>query len=542
MSTKKTVVISDIHMGTNVSTNWYQKDIHEPYIATILNWVISNKAEIDELIILGDLFDFWTYAPDEPPPTAAQIVDANPNILGELEDGKPGLLSQVLSALEGRVSYLRGNHDINTTQDDLNKIKNPNYSIKLQPDVYVKGGVVYTHGHRFTLFNSPDLTEQRLPVGHYVTRAIAFQIKQGGGHASNESGFGAPKMGYGALENILPAFPTNVLDVPGFLKNLSGLVSLSVTSELLTAIQGTTKIPWDSDIKIEGGATTTLRKVKDAYANVFSDWVKLYKAGEGDLQDLRGLMFAYKATNADMDGDYLGWFAQQLAFEHQADLVVMGHTHIPKLGLEGDITNYLNNGFKCVPIPDMGPNKITFSIITSEGGKYVSSEIRAITKQGDQYPISNDDPKPAPALGGAAEDYSCYITVENKSNEKYTLDPNSIKANHGYFTVNPPSEIPANQTVRFWIQDFPGPEGSDGAATYRGQNSGRNIQLTFKCPFGKISAPRVLGHGGQCELNCNDCGGTDEFYTKSDNVNSHEGSKNSITQKDNPFFVRFVIN
>lgn len=545
MSIKKNVVISDIHMGTNVSTNWYQKSIHEPYLATILKWVITNKADVDELIILGDLFDFWTCAPDDMPPTAAEIVAANSGIDGKTGIlGENGLLSQVLSALEGRVSYLRGNHDITTTQEDLNEIKNPKYAIKLQPDIYVKDGVVYTHGHLFTLFNSPDLKGRTLPVGHYVTRAISYMIKQRGEQASGEAGFGAPGMGFASLEAILPPFPEDPSDVPGFLYKLRNLVSGSVTGELLTAIQGTTKIPWSEPIIIgqdkdtKKPITTTLKQVKEEYDNVFSDWVDRCASSQGgDLKDLRGLMFAYKATNADIDGDYLGWFAQQLAFEHNADLVVMGHTHVPKLGLKGDISNYLNSGFECVSTPDMASNKMTFSIITTEDGKYLSAEVNAITQQGDQYPISNDKLPKAPALGGAAEDYSCYITVENNSKEAYTLVEGSIKSDHGYFTVYPPSVIPANQTVKFWIQDLPGLFGSDGEVTYRSQDSGRTIRLTFECPYGKVSAPSWLGGG--CKLNCNDCGGTNEFYTKSNSV--HNDWKNEVVEKDNPFFVKFVI-
>src|SRR5690606_18933818 len=62
---------------------------------------------IDRLIFLGDLFDFWTYSPDQHPPTIEQILAANPNIFGP--DGKIRM-----DALKGNVLYLSGNHDINT--------------------------------------------------------------------------------------------------------------------------------------------------------------------------------------------------------------------------------------------------------------------------------------------------------------------------------------------------------------------------------------------------------------------------------------------
>ncbi|MCE2661284.1 MAG: hypothetical protein LW716_00330, partial [Microcystis sp. 53602_E8] len=31
MAKNKIVVLSDVHIGTNVPTNWYQKSFHEPY-------------------------------------------------------------------------------------------------------------------------------------------------------------------------------------------------------------------------------------------------------------------------------------------------------------------------------------------------------------------------------------------------------------------------------------------------------------------------------------------------------------------------------
>jgi metallophosphoesterase superfamily enzyme len=153
MSQKKTVVISDIHMGTDASTNWYRTKIHESYLTSILIWILNNKDRegIEELVILGDLFDFWTCPPNEKPPTATDIINVNNKILGQ-----NGLLSKVLTALNGNVTYLRGNHDITTTENDINQIGNQGQNIKFFPkDIYIKDRVIYTHGHLFTMFNAP---------------------------------------------------------------------------------------------------------------------------------------------------------------------------------------------------------------------------------------------------------------------------------------------------------------------------------------------------------------------------------------------------
>src|SRR5690242_546737 len=63
----RTVVISDIHIGTNGSTCWYQKSVHECYLASLFDYVVAHATGVDDrvtkLVILGDLFDFWTYPP-----------------------------------------------------------------------------------------------------------------------------------------------------------------------------------------------------------------------------------------------------------------------------------------------------------------------------------------------------------------------------------------------------------------------------------------------------------------------------------------------
>lgn len=64
MPKNKIIVLSDIHISTNEPTNWYQKNFHEPYLSAILDYVIPESDSIQELILLGDIFDSWTYPPD----------------------------------------------------------------------------------------------------------------------------------------------------------------------------------------------------------------------------------------------------------------------------------------------------------------------------------------------------------------------------------------------------------------------------------------------------------------------------------------------
>jgi hypothetical protein len=78
-----TVVISDIHIGNNSRTNWYQQTIHEKYLVTALDWIIANKEVLGltKFLILGDLFDYWTYAPNVAPPYYTSHSGGQPGVI-----------------------------------------------------------------------------------------------------------------------------------------------------------------------------------------------------------------------------------------------------------------------------------------------------------------------------------------------------------------------------------------------------------------------------------------------------------------------------
>lgn len=117
MPKNKIIVLSDIHISTNEPTNWYQKNFHEPYLSAILDYVIRESDSIQELILLGDIFDSWTYPPHRQPPTFTDFLNANPNIFGV-----NGKLNQALTALQGKVTYVNGNHDMEIAEHDLHQI------------------------------------------------------------------------------------------------------------------------------------------------------------------------------------------------------------------------------------------------------------------------------------------------------------------------------------------------------------------------------------------------------------------------------------
>ena len=129
-------MLSDIHIGDNSRTCWYQRSLHEPYLAAVLDYVIAHAAGADpitKLVVLGDLFDFWTYPPEQKPPTVEQIIAANDEILGP-----GGKLAQAIAAVHGNAIYLHGNHDIGITQADLDLLDLGDHRLTLVDDVVVE--------------------------------------------------------------------------------------------------------------------------------------------------------------------------------------------------------------------------------------------------------------------------------------------------------------------------------------------------------------------------------------------------------------------
>jgi hypothetical protein len=117
-------------------------------------------------------------------------------------------------------------------------------------------------------------------------------------------------------------------------------------------------------------------------------------------------------------------------------------------------------------------------------------------------------------------DYSCYIIVDNTKG-KSTLQLTNFTTSEGHYVVPPPQQIAPGQQGRFWVQDYPGPEGAGGRVTY--STGTGSLSLTYACPLGVWP---------------NQCSGAN-FYTSLDGVNW--SGLNQVKRYGHPFFVRFVL-
>ncbi len=456
----KIVFISDTHIGDNTPTTWYQAKHHQAYLSALIDHVIAQASQVAEVVILGDFVDFWVYPPDRRPPSFAQIAAANPAMLGP-----GGKFAQLLTALEGRVTLVAGNHDMGITQADLNLLRDSRgRSIRLASDgAYLPaaagGRIVCGHGHESTIFNAPDHDTgfAPLPAAHFICRAVAWMMSRrlGPGRTVAElPGQGAP----------------NSMDISA----LAGAVDANFVTAGFNYIQKATGMPWDEPIILPDGRITSLAQGKAMYATLWARWTA--KMGGG----LMGQLETAKSAYADADGTYLSWFAQKLALETGADLTVFGHTHRPVAALKEGFTNYLNTGFNCMSIADLPAKRPTFVESGLDGQDARLMQVRAV---GSSHVVEPYDLHPVePIVYPPNLDYSTYVTIDNRAGAS-DLTLVSARADQGLFIVPPISVIGRGTVGRLWVQDRPGVSGTAGTVVYR-DGAGREHILRFGCPTG----------------------------------------------------------
>lgn len=537
MSKNKIIVLSDIHIGTNVSTVWYQKDIHEPYLVTILDWIVENANSIQELILLGDVVDFWTYPPEEEPPGFDKIIKANPALFDE--DGK---LSRVLTALDGKVTYVHGNHDMSITQADLDKIKNSQgYKIRLHSeDIYYPKSngskeIACTHGHIYTMFNAPYLPEPNvnnpiapLPLGQLITRSVAFERSKELANGQNvaqlkDSGDPDSKK---LLSSALPDLEKAIIPL------LRGEnPHLSIPEIILNTISRATGMSETQVIKLPGGKKTTLEEGKKIYANLWSQWQKK----EGTSNAIKSIL-----ADTALDDGFLGGFAQKLAQDVGAKLVVMGHTHKPISGIVGSPTGYVNTGFNCPSTVDLANN--------SKNATFVEIDIEAcqakVLKVVEENSFYNIKPCPAQSVESKTEikigeykikldfdpnkaldqiikiatsDAKFIIEVANKT--KYELQCVGVKNDSGTWTLQ---NIPANTSIQEPVNCNMNINTFSLAANYRVENGSGFVQLAASWP---AAGQRKINVG-----NIDQDGSTpaEEVWSKMEDPSDKSCSNNSV--------------
>jgi UDP-2,3-diacylglucosamine pyrophosphatase LpxH len=456
------IVLSDVHIGDNSVTNWYQRDYHEPYLVTALDWVASNADTISRLVLLGDLVDFWTYAPDVTPPTMDEIIAANPNVLGA--NGALAKAAKAIAGNKGRVTLLAGNHDITLTAADgtaLSKAIGVDIDFHTAESLELEGlstrKTQCVHGHYFTMFNAPDTTTPLapMPVGHFVTRIIAWKmvnkVLKGDQTVADLHLWGQPSPPFWTVIDAITKGGANIAAV------------------LLDLFLEDAECPDSTEVTLPGGAQVTIADAKRNYANLLLNWLEQWPPED-----------VVRAALADYTGDvYMAWFAQWFALKYRADLVLAGHTHQPIGGLKASPVSYVNNGYECAAIPDLnsGAAAFTFTDVDLETATAAMHQVAPDGHGG--YAVSDFHAPLSGIVASGLYDLSCYVRLSNQVGQQITCDQPVPTPGHGRWVIEPPPTMANTEFAWMWLQDNPGTFGSLGSFSYN-----RAFRYDIACPTG----------------------------------------------------------
>lgn len=353
----KRIFISDIHMGVDKSIAprkpyvWFRNNA--PLLARFLDEQIDAQ-QVQEVVILGDLFDQWIIPADYDPLTSFESI---------CEDivNKPVIEKMKVLAAENRLVYVPGNHDmaldiagILTTQQ-LMVDTFPGIRFVCDDTVplgrYEASALVAEHGNRYCLFNAPDTWTNPgssfLPLGFFISRMVAYKVSTIGHDQDPRNIF---------IDLLRECWKGD----PDFIENL--FQSIADDCGLTPA----STIDLD-DIPGYGG-TMMVGEIGQRFASLFSNWGKVPGAEHvvapiAVMSELGDLYNAAASTYFRRGSDF--------------KVAVFGHTHNPAMkkedwesGERGDETEDQGEN----PSRAIYANSGTWVDHAREGGTYVETE------------------------------------------------------------------------------------------------------------------------------------------------------------------------
>jgi UDP-2,3-diacylglucosamine pyrophosphatase LpxH len=195
----KKVFISDLHMGDGRALHgtdsgfpygWLRANI--PLAAKFLEEQLRSD-DVEEVVVLGDLFDGWVIPSDIDPALPSSSSPFYERIC-KTDDNQR--IVAALQELAGRktLSYVAGNHDMLVTKEFMEEaflgIKFVEGSVEYPMwRRYEDGQLVAEHGHMYDPFCGTDdwtlrlpSMPQYLPLGYYFSRVVAHKVAATGEH------------------------------------------------------------------------------------------------------------------------------------------------------------------------------------------------------------------------------------------------------------------------------------------------------------------------------------------------------------------------
>ena len=457
------VALSDVHIGSGTPTCWYQSSVQEPQLAALLRWILGNRASIREVVLLGDIFELWTYPPAMRPPSMADIIAPTrgywartgrwPPSCGRFPTRFACCAATTTGASPARTLIS------STARWAANVARGERIELVASGTHLATGKsgkrTVFTHGHSFCMFNAPDFRSKwsTIPIGHFVTRAISYKLSKTlppGKTAADTSNSGNPT---GVDLTAIAASWKQRGDLAAFL--IEYICDPEVTG-----------MPKTLPIVMPDGSTTTAQEAARVFAGLFTMWQRRL----GRIED------ALRAATADWGGgNDLAFFAARAAMQTSSDLAVVGHTHSAVAGVDVSPVDYVNTGYECVSRPDAVQTPFTFARVDLERA---TSELFAVVKTPTGFGVAPSRARRLPSVV-RGRDYSCYARIENHTTRPLKL-LRSAKDKASFWVVPPPAVINPQARADIWVQDTVAAQGSSGRFSY--SDGMRTYAFAISCP------------------------------------------------------------
>ncbi len=362
----KIVVMSDIHLG--IDDNYTETLKNRPLIIEFLQR-LQSTADVRELVIDGDFLDEWFLPVYYPSYTDERqfykdVMANNQSVIDELNNVIDSGIKLV---------YVIGNHDM-TLEADVLQEAIPNIVQARDAEglgTYYTGDrneIAIEHGHRYDVFSAPDTVSNAelcgnddtiLPAGYFYARYAATWVLEGRPKVEKELPVvtGVPEktntdqygayIYYSLLKDISARMtPNEGLDEKIFDMHIAGFDDTYTYLDFYPAQQ-------------EDGTITA----PVLFKNIQRTWDERQKVNNVKVPNS-----FIEAVAGTLNWEY--YFSQAKAQylenpDENVDVVVFGHTHVPKYQDMGDGKYYLNDGTWIDNNTDYPDATRTFAVITT---------------------------------------------------------------------------------------------------------------------------------------------------------------------------------
>ncbi len=377
---KSTVFLTDLHIGTNHETNWYQKGFHQPILKTILLYLVKNGQQIDDVVILGDWFEQWNFPPHKTIPNLETIFSMNSEIFTKTNDGSDFIT--LMESIRGNLRFVNGDHDMLVELKDINNYFSAICDKKVLPGhgsdlekpaisntYYLNDAVWGEHGHQYDLFHRPSSSPYNscapLPLGYFVSRLYCHFLEKKISSMHRHDASCIADCSNSELSNSGLKFS----------KFVEGLIEQIQSGKPIDAAQ----IIIDQLMQFNRNFHMNFNLKHEGFGEIDStDVSNLYK----ELVTVRN--FGEAISSAEVSYSGLGNFAKKHFCKNpKCKVVVMGHTHKSEMEICGSGRKHLyaNAGFTCPSKPDItaGNHRASFILINEHDELGLDVSLKVVT-------------------------------------------------------------------------------------------------------------------------------------------------------------------